>query len=96
MKKDKMNNKRTYVGNCSNIFDEKTGKCKLDIFLDVSDFAHKDENAIEISKDDFYACVIVPEEIEEEIIAHDLKYLFYEGNVWVLYDTNDDMHYFFN
>ena len=93
--KDSNDSYAAYVGNCQNIFDYE-GKCKINIFRDVSDFATKDENAIEITREDFFTYVKnIPEKIKRLISGHTLKYLFYDGNIYVLYDKTSDMHYFF-
>ena len=93
-----------YVGNCTNLFDPDTGECCVGIFRDVSEFAYKDENAIEISKDDFHSLVPLsdfPHGLKEKIYPKrgrypNLKYFFYDGNILVLYEGNDDIHYFWS
>lgn len=101
----KSNNVYQYVGNCGNIFDHDTGNCKIDIFSDVSDFAYKDENAEEIDKEDFESFVKFPndfpKEIQDEIFPKrgrypNIKYYFYDGNIFVLYNEDTDMHYFWS
>jgi hypothetical protein len=85
----------SYTGNCTDVFDE-DGNSQIDAFTDVSDFAYKDENAKELDKEDFEAYVKeIPPEIEKKTKKHDVKYLFYDGNTFVLYDADDDIHYFF-
>ena len=85
-----------YIGNCSNIFDS-DGECTLNIFENSSDFANKDENAIELDKEEFETFVKnIPTEIQNKIKNHILKYLFYDGNIFVIYDDNDDIHYFWS
>lgn len=88
-----------YIGNCTNSFDPDTGKCYLPYFEDTSDFAVKDENAQEISKAEFSMFVPeVPDEIKEALKAtdeHKLKFLFYDNNIFVIYDGLNDIHYFF-
>lgn len=43
----------SYVGNCVNSFDD-DGECLIGIYNDVSDFASAEENALEITRDEFY------------------------------------------
>lgn len=86
-----------YLGSCGNIFDPITGMCDIGIFTDVSDFAYKDENAIKITKSDFLVYVRhIPLNIKRALKKHKLEYLFYNNNIFVIYDTKDNMHYFFS
>jgi hypothetical protein len=85
-----------YFGNCSNTFNPSDGKSLDSHFVDVSDFALKDENAIEIEEKYFSLFVNnIPQDVQKNINGHEIKYLFYNGNIFVIYDINDDMHYFF-
>ena len=96
-----------YIGNCTNLFDPETGGCNLPDFVDVSDFANKDENAKEIEEDDFRKFVKhIPDELEDLIKQYDHQFLYYDNNLFVLYiepvfdddnnrDDNTDIHYFF-
>jgi hypothetical protein len=92
-----------YIGNCKNSFDPDTGDSLIDCFVDVSDFAVKEENGIEISKEEFEKFIKyldVPREVRNEFnppygTQHQLKYFFYDNNIYVLYDQDDDVHYFF-
>ena len=97
-----------YIGNCINLFDPKTGGCDLPDFIDVSDFANKDENAKEIGVDEFRQFVQhIPDELEDLIKQYDHQFLYYDdNNLFVLYiepvwddnhnaKENTDVHYFF-
>ena len=92
-----------YVGNCKNSFDKDTGESFIDCFTDVSDFAVKEENGIEITQSDFEKFIEyldMPREVRDEIVPpygmpHKLKYYFYENNIYVIYDQENDIHYFF-
>ena len=96
-----------YIGNCTNLFDPETGGCNLPDFVDVSDFANKDENAKEIEEDDFRKFVKhIPDELEDLIKQYNHQFLYYDNNLFVLYiepvfdddnnrDDNTDIHYFF-
>ena len=96
-----------YIGNCTNLFDPETGGCNLPDFVDVSDFANKDENAKEIEEDDFRKFIKhIPDELEDLIKQYDHQFLYYDNNLFVLYiepvfdddnnrDNNTDIHYFF-
>ena len=101
------NQKASYVGNCSDSFDEDSGECLFDFFRDTSDFACKDEEIREqidegreilLSLNDFAVLVDI-----EPISNKDLKsfeFYFYpqtefSPQVYVAYDMIDDIHYFF-
>jgi len=81
---------KTYIGNCTNSFDSRGGSL-IPCFSDVSDFAYKDERAIELTKEDFECFVST----DMQFGGHSLKYLFYNGNTFVIYDEDEDIHYFF-
>mgnify|MGYP003392158333 CR=1 FL=1 len=89
--------KAKYIGNCTDSFDSETGDCYFpEIFQDVSEFAYKDENSIPLDEEEFYLFVgEIPLWLNEEIKNHELSYLFYDGNIYVLYDETEDIHYFF-
>ena len=70
-----------YIGNCTNLFDPETGGCNLPDFVDVSDFANKDENAKEIEEDDFRKFIKhIPDELEDLIKQYDHQFLYYLEN----------------
>jgi len=98
-------NENEYLGNCTDSFDEETGECHLPIFTDVSDFANREEefrNAVEEGRDLF----LTREEFIK-VVGRDYPFLndsmeFYffpeEGSspqVYVAYDPEEDVHYFF-
>jgi hypothetical protein len=96
-----------YVGNCANSFDSDTGECNIGIFSDVSDFAVQDENAMELSKEEFETYANVPTQLNQLTQSYQKKYLAYDNGLLVLYvepvwddetndkDPNSDIHYFF-
>ena len=92
-----MNRRRVYIGNCVNSFDE-DGNCVVGGvgYYDVSDFAVGEERAEALSWDEFDREVFVSLEIEEIIEGHEVIYLLdRERDLYMLYDCDDDIHYFF-
>lgn len=100
---NKIKNNIQYIGNCTDIFDEDTGECLLNIFKDVSDFANKEENfrtQIENGHDLFLSykefITIVG---NYSFVKSDFEFYFYLGkmfkNIYVAYDIINDIHYFF-
>lgn len=88
-------NEYHYVGDCKNSFRE-NGVCKFYNFVDVTDFAQAEERAIRISKLAFQLFVVIPEEITKAIHSHKIEYMYSKlKNVYMLYDIDDDTHYFF-
>lgn len=102
---DNSSNQYSYLGNCSNIFDD-DGNCYFSYFNDVSDFANyaekaEDEMDIEeregngsLDKNEFYSLVkdSVPDFVRK---IKDLNYYYYSNGLLVAYDPNEDIHYFF-
>jgi len=85
-----------YIGNCKNSFDPNTGDSLINCFCDVSDFAVQEENGKEITEKVFNSIVTIPPDIKLDAKNHQLRYFVYEDrNIYVLYDQNDDIHYFF-
>ncbi len=86
---------RHYVGNCVNSFNA-DGECVIpDLpWRTTSDLAYADENALELKKKTFFAGATVPDEILEKISGHDVFYLDH-NSTYMLYDSDDDIHYFF-
>ena len=87
------NQKYYYVGNCKNSFDD-NGNSIIPQFSDTSDFACQEENAEEISKEQFMNLVhdhnIVP-------TNHEVIYLITQNEKIIMaHDTDDDIHYFFS
>jgi len=85
-----LNESYSLVGNCKN-FDE-GGYCMIDSlpYTDATEFAQAEENASEISAEDFQAAVGDIEEVDEPF------YLYDEANdVYMIYDADKDIHYFY-
>ncbi len=82
------------VGTCVNSFDE-DGDCTVDNlpWSNVTDFAHYDENATEITAKEFHQLAEIPHLITKITTNHNIKYLNSDG-VLSLYDLDDDIHYF--
>ena len=78
------------VGDCKN-FDE-GGYCMIDAlpYTDTTEFAQAEENACEISAEDFQAAV-------GDILTVSEPYYFYDetNDVYMLYDAAEDIHYFY-
>lgn len=87
--------KRNYVGNCVNSFDL-DGECIIDElpFMNVSDLGYVDENASEISGDEFMNVVNVPDWLLDKISDNEVYYMVY-NDLYILYDSDLDIHYFF-
>ena len=84
------NESYSLVGNCKN-FDE-GGYCMIDSlpYTDATEFAQAEENASEISAEDFQAAVGDIEEVDEPFYLHD------EANdVYMIFDAAEDIHYFY-
>lgn len=89
-----------FVGTCANLFDGE--RCIVEIFDDVSHFAREEEeyrDSVEegtsgpIEIEDF--CRIVGDKL---IVKDSYECYFYprnNGNVYVAYDPDEDIHYFF-
>jgi hypothetical protein len=104
---ENINKRYSYVGNCVNSFDSNTGECLSGIFSDVSDFGRYDELATcediedsegcgKISSKEFLS-VVDFEEIPEEVKNSDnLEFYYYNNGVLVIYDLDEDIHYFFS
>lgn len=81
------------VGTCVNSFDEDADCINSDLpYRDVSEFAVADENAARITKEEFLKNVNVPEKLIniDAIYLHDI-----DNDVYMLYDVDLDIHYFF-
>lgn len=85
--------KKRYVGNCINSFDE-DGDCVIpDLpFTDVSDLAYQLEDAIEIGPSEFHSKVSSNTDFDG---THVVYYKLPDESVYVLYDTENDVHFFF-
>jgi hypothetical protein len=86
-------NKKHLVGTCVNSFDE-DGKCdNINLpYRDTTQFAQAEENATEITKDQFINNVNLPDSLKyiKAIYLHDK-----DNDVFMLYDDQKDVHYFF-
>lgn len=89
---DKSKNKKHLVGTCKD-FDEE-GNCNISQlpYRDTTQFAQAEENATEITKDQFINNVNVPDNLKKinAIYLHDE-----DNDVYMLYDDQKDVHYFF-
>jgi hypothetical protein len=81
-----------YVGNCVNSFDNNSNCIVSDLpYRDVTDFAQGEEEAEEISLEQFSAAVGPHEiKVKKPIFFHDA-----DNDVYMLYDAKKDIHYFF-
>ena len=91
-----------YIGNCTNLFDSETGECEIG-FRDVNDFAEQEEQFREqaeenpnlfMSREEFLPWITKPEDLE---LKENWEYYFFPGerNIYVAYDPDEDIHYFF-
>jgi hypothetical protein len=101
------NKKASYVGNCANLFDSKSGYCLIDIFNNVSDFANKEEevrnliddgNDILLSFEEFSSLVDFRGILDKN--TENFEFYFYpetdfSPQIYVAYDVAEDIHYFF-
>ena len=95
--RESLNNRKHYVGNCVNAFDM-DGYCNVRQlpYDDATDFAQAEENATEISSDEFFDNVSYPEKLISTIKSNDIIYLYdSKHDVYMLYDLDNDVHYFF-
>lgn len=85
--------KKQLVGNCVNSFDQ-DGNCTINQlpYTDTTHFAQSEENATEINKDEFINNVNLPNNLKNinAIYLHDK-----ENDLYMLYDDQKDVHYFF-
>lgn len=79
-----------FIGTCVNSFD-KDGECSFRNYRDTTDFAQGEEDADEISKEEFDKhCKTSTIKLGKK-----LKYLYdKENDVYMIYDENKDVHYF--
>lgn len=93
-----MNNptKPVFVGTCANSFDD-DGVCLIPAlpWVDISAFALADEGADTVSREFFHMNVEVPADIKAKVAGHVKSYLLTHDHVWMIYDEQDDIHYFF-
>jgi hypothetical protein len=88
----------SFLGTCVNSFDE-DGYCDIPglPYSDTTEFAQAEEEAKKISSQEFLKAVgEVPKDLKAElsdnlIFLHDI-----ENDLYMIYDDNTDVHYFFN
>lgn len=85
-------NKKHLVGTCKDFNEE--GNCNISQlpYRDTTNFAQAEENATEITKDEFMNNVNIPNNLKDinAIYLHDE-----DNDVFMLYDDQKDIHYFF-
>ena len=88
---------RGLLGTCVNSFDGDGYCIQPGIpYETTSDLAVGDENAEEIPEEEFRSQVVIPSELEQKVAGHEIYYLLDRDNDhYMLYDSNDDVHYFF-
>ena len=88
---------RGLLGTCVNSFDGDGYCIQPGIpYETASDLAVGDENAEEIPEEEFRSQVVIPSELEQKVAGHESYYLLDRDNDhYMLYDSNDDVHYFF-
>ena len=88
---------RGLLGTCVNSFDGDGYCIQPGIpYETTSDLAVGDESAEEISGEEFRAQVMIPAELEQKVMGHEIYYLLDRSNDhYMLYDSDDDVHYFF-
>lgn len=87
-----------FLGTCVNSFDE-DGDCTIPQlgYRDTSHFAYHEENADEISHEEFGKNAgIIPPDLNKEISVN--RYFLHDpdNDVYMIYDQDDDIHYFFS
>lgn len=88
-------NKKHLVGTCVNSFDE-DGECTNSVpYRDVSDFAVHEEEAEEITREEFLSKCEVPEKLRKLLKKDTTEFMVDTKGVYMLYDSNKDIHYFF-
>lgn len=90
-----MEQKKNFVGTCVNSFDESNADCIIPElpFSNASDFAYYVENSKPISKEVFLQKSFIPDFLFN-LINQNNEFSEYK-NVIFLYDTEEDIHYFF-
>lgn len=85
-------NKKHLVGTCKDF--DKEGNCNISQlpYRDTTNFAQAEENATEITKDEFMNNVNIPNNLKDinAIYLHDE-----DNDVFMLYDDEKDIHYLF-
>lgn len=85
-----------YMGKCTNIFDEDGEGLFPELYRDVSDFAVHEEDAKQITAEDFYKQVTsIEPELEDEIGPNRIYLHDVDNDIYMIYDDDTDIHYFF-
>lgn len=87
--------KKVFVGTCKNILDT---KCLDHIMSDATDMSQIVENSQELKLETFIQSVEIPQSLWIKIIKNKNRftYLFNsKTNLYILYDDENDIHYFF-
>ena len=85
-----LNEGYSLVGDCKS-FDE-GGRCMIDSlpYADTTEFAQAEENASQISAEEFQAAV------GDTLVISEPYYLYDETNdVYMVHDVDEDVHYFY-
>ena len=79
------------VGNCTE-FDTETGACEIPQlpYADATQLAYADENAKEITREEFVAAVGGEVEVKEPYYLYDV-----ENDIYMILDGDKDIHYFY-
>ena len=98
-------NETQYLGNCTDSFDSETGECYFSAFSDVSEFANREEEfreALEEGRDLFLTKEEFVQVIKKDypFLKDSMEFYFYPESeyspqVYVAYDPEEDIHYFF-
>ena len=75
-----------YQGDCCTILDHGS------LFNDATEMAYVDENAQQISKEDFLQQVDFTDEVP---LTRDVTFFNFENRIWFAYDNRNDIHYFY-
>jgi hypothetical protein len=86
--------KLSYIGSCVDSFDEDGNSINNSFpYATVSEFACGEEDAKEITAEQFQDKAVFPKWVDT---SHEIYYLLDEWNgIFILYDSNKDIHYFF-
>jgi hypothetical protein len=82
-----------FLGTCVDAFDDDGDCIGPGLYKDVTDFAQHEEKAMPISENEFYSNMHIPNYLEKHI-SKNRKYLV-DGNIYIVYDVDSDIHYFF-
>lgn len=87
--------KKVFVGTCKNILD---GGCLDHIMSDATDMSQIVENSKEITLEYFTQIVEIPQFLWVKIIKNKNRFTYLvntEARLYILYDDENDTHYFF-